>query len=99
MHYTHLLPQVEDVYYHFNPVRSDLLLHDLKVLVISMVSKIQYECCDSGLLQQNWLNYCEECTYSKTQRGAISVCMHSVTWDTLRELRREYEQRFYPCVY
>ena len=88
--YTHLLPQVEDVYYHYNQVRSDFLLNDLKVLVIKMVSKIQFECCYSTLLQKNSSNYCEECEYAQTQQGAISVCMHSMISDKLSELRSKY---------
>ena len=97
--YTHVLPHVEKVYYYFNELRSDFLLDDLKVLVISMVSNIQFECCDTGLLQENWLNYCEECQYAQTQRGAISVCMHSMISDTLCELKSEYDQTWSIALY
>ena len=97
--YTHVLPHVEKVYYYFNELRSDFLLDDLKLLVISMVSNIQFECCDSGLLQENWVCYCEECEHAQMQRDAISVCMHSMISDTLSELKREYDQTWSIALY
>ena len=97
--YTHVLPHVEKVYYYFNELRSDFLLDDLKLLVISMVSNIQFECCDSGLLQEIWVNYREECEHAQMQRDAISVCMHSMKIDTLCELKSEYDQFWSIALY
>ena len=96
--YTHVLPQVEKVYYYFNEHRSDYLLNYLKVLVIKIVSKTNFECLDSGLLRQNWL--CgDQALADAALANAIKDCMNSMIASTLCELRTEYHESSLKALY
>lgn len=96
--YTHVLPQVEKVYYYFNEHRSDYFLNYLKVLVIKIVSKTKFECLDSRLLRQNWL--CgDQALANAALANAIKDCMNSMIASTLWELRTEYHKSSWIALY
>ena len=89
---TRILPNIEFAYFalKLEDVSEEKFFAwaDLEAMIISMVARLQFECCDREILD----HYCEE--YAMSQDAAINACMRLNTASILRELRCEYVRMY-----